>query len=155
MARLTPEELEARMHRLLREQPLRSAPASLEQRVMAEIARRRALPWWRQSYAQWPLGARMVFLAVSVAIAVGVAWIAGSALGLGRVGNAFSLALQPVWNAVEAVRSAGATLAGGVKNWIPPIPHVGLYAAIGAAALGYATLLGIGATAYRFFWQRR
>ena len=44
MARLTPEQLEQKIHAVLREQPARRAPMSPESRVLGEIARRQALP---------------------------------------------------------------------------------------------------------------
>lgn len=48
MARLTPEQLEQKIHAVLREQPTRRAPMSLEARVLGEIAWRQALPWWNR-----------------------------------------------------------------------------------------------------------
>jgi hypothetical protein len=39
-------KLERLIHETLRELPARQAPSSLENRVLAELARRTALPWW-------------------------------------------------------------------------------------------------------------
>ena len=57
-------KLEQRVHVLLRDLPNRRAPRSLEQRVMAEIARLSALPWWRKSFGHWPVAARAGFILV-------------------------------------------------------------------------------------------
>lgn len=45
------EKLERLIHRTLRDLAPRRAPRTLEARVFAELERRAALPWWRQSYA--------------------------------------------------------------------------------------------------------
>jgi len=55
------DSLEREVSRALREVPLRRAPPSLESRVLAEIGRRAALPWWRRSFARWPRPARAGF----------------------------------------------------------------------------------------------
>ena len=59
------EQLERLVDELLRDQPLRHAPNTLEAHVFAEIARRAALPWWRKSFTHWPLLARVAFLIAS------------------------------------------------------------------------------------------
>lgn len=152
---LTPEQLEARLHAVLREQPLRRAPASLESRVLAEIARRQALPWWHKSYTYWPAPVQIAFLVISVGLALLAGLAAVYAVGGNSIGASVSMALRPVVEAIAAFRAAGSTLADLVRGWIPAIPHAWLYAALGAAALGYATLVGLGATAYRVLWQHR
>src|SRR5476649_1202935 len=72
------EKLEQLIHRTLREQPARRAPRSLEQRVLAELERRAALPWWRRSFAHWPLPARAGFLVICAAL-IGLAFVGGAA----------------------------------------------------------------------------
>lgn len=136
------------IHRLLRSQPDRVAPASLEARVLAEVARRAALPWWRQPFARWPLAARAAFMVVSAAIAavmiVTLARILNVIPGRLETGaGGLLLRLQGYWNIVSgycAYRLAE----------IPP--HV---FAIAAAVLAscYAALLGLGAAAYRYLWK--
>jgi len=68
------EELSRRIAQTLRAQPLERAPDTLIARVQREIARRegaqQTLPWWRQSLAHWPLGARLGFIAASLACAL-------------------------------------------------------------------------------------
>jgi len=65
MARLTPEQLEQKIHAVLREQPMRRAPMSLEDRVLGEITRRQALLWWHQSFSFWPTPVRLAFLVIA------------------------------------------------------------------------------------------
>src|SRR4051812_27941991 len=63
------EHLERFIHQTLRDLPRGRAPGTLESRVMAELERRAALPWWHKSYAYWPLPVRIAFLCVSAGVA--------------------------------------------------------------------------------------
>jgi len=46
--------LAERAHRMLRQLPARRAPATLAPRVMAELARRAKLIWYRRPWTDWP-----------------------------------------------------------------------------------------------------
>jgi hypothetical protein len=88
------EELSRRIAQALREQPLERAPDTLGARVQREIAQRArdaTLPWWRQSLGHWPLAARLIFIATSLACAAlltsviapdASAWVSRAADGL-------------------------------------------------------------------------
>jgi hypothetical protein len=52
------ERLEQLLGRTVRDLPLRRAPLELELRVLGELERRQASPWWRLSFAHWPFLAR-------------------------------------------------------------------------------------------------
>jgi hypothetical protein len=155
MPKLTPEQLEARLQALFRDQPPRRAPRSLEQRVLAEITRREALPWWRKSFSFWPAAVQFAFLFVGVGLALGT--VAAAILLFS--GNSWSLELErvtePVTNTLLTLRSAGAALVDMVRGWLPPIPTTWVYAFLLMVGAAYAALVGIGATAYRLFWQPR
>lgn len=153
MARLTPEELEAKMHALLREQPPRRAPRSLEQRVLAEIARREALPWWQKNIMHWPLLVQVAFLLVSVGVVAAAGLAAVTIFADQSLGAAVRLTIQPAISAWETFRAAGVALADVVRGWIPTIPPLWLYLGLGAIGTAYAMLLGLGATLYRFWLQ--
>jgi hypothetical protein len=153
MEPLKSESLERDVHAALRSLPDRRAPGSLAARVQAEIERRAAIPWWHKSYAYWPGWARGTFLAgagsgviallVSVTVAGGFA--SGQVTGV----------LQP-W--LEFGRRAA-----GVVGWIgdfvslliSSIPPLWLYSGLAVIAATYLSLFGLGATAYRFLWERR
>ena len=62
-------QLQQRISRLLGAVPPEQAPAELMPRVWAQLARRRALPWWRRSVLDWPLPAQLAFLAAGLALA--------------------------------------------------------------------------------------
>jgi hypothetical protein len=150
----SPEDLEKMIQQTLRSLPNRRAPRSLETRVMAAIEARASLPWWKQSYAQWPLVVRCAFLVLSGVFAkialMGTVWIMADFESAGWV-NAFTT--QFAW--VDRVSSAF----GGVGQFFTivgrNIPPAWLYGGLAVFALLYATLFGLGATAYRTLYSNR
>src|SRR5689334_22894847 len=62
------DNIERIIDSVLRVQPPRSAPPSLQARVFAEIERRAALPWWHHSFLHWPLFVRIAFILASLGI---------------------------------------------------------------------------------------
>jgi len=63
------EKLERLISRTLRQQPLRSAPQTLEARVLGEIERRAAMQWSRLNFMRWPIGVRVAFVVLCIATA--------------------------------------------------------------------------------------
>ena len=150
----SPEDLEKFIHQTLRSLPARRAPLSLESRVRAALAARAALPWWKQSFARWPLAARVAFVIVSAGIAklaiMGVVWAMGGFDGA-QFANSFSTQfawIQTVSTVVEGVRN----FCGTVYRSIPPL---WLYGGLAFVGLMYAALFGLGATAYRLLYANR
>ena len=143
-----PDKLEAAIHTMLRRVPDRRAPAGLEGRVFAEIARRAALPWWRKSFAHWPSPARMAFVAGSALAAILV--VAG-VVALGRSQGASqvegSLSSSFAW--LVLARDVVASYDSRVRQFLAAIPPLWLYGVIGTVAVCYGTLAAIGAAAYR------
>jgi hypothetical protein len=143
----SPEELEKQVDRLLRSLPDRPAPRSLEASVLREIARRADLPWWRQSFAAWPVAARAVFLVLSAAAAALVIAV------LIPVEN------QPVVAAHAALRawSPWASFAGALANagsaLAAHIPPTWIYGALAVLAVCYGALALTGAAAMRLLRQ--
>src|SRR5687768_14867950 len=60
-------QLERLIHSVLRDQPVRRAPASLEARVLARIQQQHAMAGWSMGFSRWPIAARIALL---VALAV-------------------------------------------------------------------------------------
>jgi len=130
--------LEHLVDRALRDLPLRRAPPGLEARVLQELARRAALPWWRRSFTHWPWAARALFLLTCAALSA-LPFVSGvhPALQLGSP-RALNQTLA-LWNAaIEAVGSLTRA-----------IPTLWLYEAAALAALLYALMFALGAAAYR------
>lgn len=150
----SPDELEKLIHQTLRSLPDRRAPRSLEGRVLAAIAAQAALPWWKQSYARWPLAVRCAFLVVSGAIAKAVimatVWAMSGAEGAQLVRT---VAGEFAW--VSRLSAAVTTLGDFGALLLRSIPAPWLYGGLAGFALLYATLFGLGATAYRTLYANR
>jgi hypothetical protein len=141
-------QLEQSIGTLLSRQPLRQAPASLEGRVMRELAVRAAKPWWLQGFSRWPWAARVLFLP----------------LGLGLVQLSFftTARLTSLWQSVQTsapantaqsglnmlgnLGQAAQMLANLVTREISP---VWIYGGAALALFLYAALFGLGAAAFR------
>jgi hypothetical protein len=142
------DELEKFVHRTLRDLPARRAPHSLEQRVLAELSRRAALPWWHKSFIHWPVPARAAFFVVSLAVVklmlMATVW-AMVGFDLAAVQSAFA---QPIawWEGGRAVLTA---TTGFVEVMLRNIPSLLLYGGLAFVAMVYAALFGLGAAAYK------
>lgn len=150
----SPEDLEKLIHQTLRALPDRRAPRSLENRVLAAIEARATLPWWRQSFAHWPMAARCVFLVVSGAVVklvlMAVVW-ALAGFNTAEAANALATPIAWLEGANQTVRAAG----GFALHLVRSIPPVWLYAGLAGLAAVYATLFGLGAAAYRTLFADR
>ncbi len=147
------QQLEKLVHENLRALPLRSAPRSLETRVLAELARRAALPWWRQSFAHWPLLARIAFIIGSIglakfAIEAGVWVLAG--LDLAALPSVFAAQFGWVETGLTVFRAIGEFVVVTIRS----IPSLWLYGGLAVLGALYATLFGLGAVAYRTLYTR-
>lgn len=132
------EKLERLIEGALSGLPLRRAPDLLQRRVLDEIARRAAAPWWRRGFAQWPIAARAGFVIVCVMLA-GVSLTSGL---MQQFGTQTLTWAQPL---IGLMASIGAVTALAV-SLVPPLL---IYLALGVGALLYALLFGLGAFAYR------
>jgi hypothetical protein len=139
-------KLEQVLHRTLSGLPPRRAPSTLELRVAEELARRASLPWWRASFATWPVAARVVFILVCAVL--GAATILGGVsafLGDHSFDEASALLLSWAHPFLTVVSSAGGLMA----LLVHVIPPLWLYGILGAGIFLYVTLFGLGAAAYR------
>jgi hypothetical protein len=132
-----PDEALALLAQTLRELPLRRAPATLESRVMGELERRAALPWWRRSFAHWPLAARCLFVVICASL------VLGALGGTAAVANVHSLSwLREAGGLLMSLGYVAALLkSAAVPSWI--------YGGIAVCAVLYAVLFGLGAAVYR------
>ena len=142
------ERLEAATRALLRGIPDRRAPSGLEGRVMAELARRAALPWWRKSYAHWPSVARLGFVAVS-ALACIAAVSALVALSASQGGHQVEGSLSSSFARLLLIRDVLTSADGTVRHLIAAVPPLWLYGTAACIAAFYGALAAIGAATYR------
>jgi hypothetical protein len=139
-------EMERRTAEWLHGLPPRRAPLTLEARVLSELRRRAALPWWRHNFARWPLAARSVFLALCAAV-IGLTTMGGAweARGVQTVNDFGAASLS--W--AHPARSLAASAAGLATTLVEAIPTTWLYLGLGLCVALYSMLLGLGAAAYR------
>ena len=142
------QQLEQYIGSLLRRQPLRQAPASLESRVLGELALRASKPWWLQGFTRWPWVARVLFLPLGLGL-VQLSFLATErlmslwqALQRSSPGASAESGLQQLSNLSQAVQTLGNMVTRG-------IPQVWIYGGAGLALLLYAALFGLGAAAFR------
>ncbi len=150
----TPEELEKYIHQTLRALPARRAPVSLESRVRAAIEARAALPWWKQSFARWPMAARVAFVVASAGVAklaiMAVVW-AMAGFDTAQLASAFST--ESGWlHTASSVVDGVSSFCGVIYRSIPPL---WLYGGLAFVAVMYAALLGLGTAAYRMLYAQR
>ena len=142
---------EALVERGLRALAPRRAPAGLETRVLAEVRRRAALPWWRRGIAHWPRAPRAALIVASLASMSFVwragAWAVACAEALARRAGAPIDLLRDVLHVAVAAQSSLRLFDGA----LPPPWMLGVLA---LAAVLYAALLGLGAFAYRTLYLK-
>ena len=148
----TDEKLERLVSQVLRDQPLRRAPASLENRVLGELAARARRPWWRRGVASWPVAVRIPVIA-GCAICVPLVWIASLWLAARLVSVTRSRMAGPL----ATLRDAGQTFASlraVTAHLIQSIPHEWLIGGIIASATVYAVLFALVAVGYSLLYRR-
>jgi hypothetical protein len=134
----SPEALERLFDRTLNELPLRRAPPTLESRVIRELDRRAALPWWRRSFVHWPLLARAAFLV-----------ICGALIRLAFVGGATAVAGVRSLSWAREIGGLAASAVNLVALLARIQPPAWFYEGAAVCALLYAVLFGLGAAVYR------
>lgn len=151
------QKLEDCLRRELRGLPDLKAPATLAPRVMAVIAARQHAPWWRKTWADWPQGMRLAFLAMGLVVAGGlvlVGWQWPQVAGLATLTGGVRETVSGWFNGLAPYLSFAETLLGAVALVIkaaPPAAGWGLLAIVG---LAYATCIGLGTLGYRVVLNR-
>ncbi|HUR58299.1 MAG TPA: hypothetical protein VM029_11355 [Opitutaceae bacterium] len=148
------DKLERVVHQALRELPTRRAPRTLESRVLAELERRAAQPWWRKSFRHWPVGARSTFALLSIGVVKVVLMLAVWMMaGFDTAQFHAAFATQFAW--MQTIVSFGDTVAGSIQAITRSIPPLWLYGGLALFGAMYAALFGLGAAAYRTLYASR
>lgn len=111
------KKLEERIHRELAKLPERAAPEGLSRSVLQAIDARKALPWWRKSFANWPRGGQAAFLTFAsgaVALAMFGVWQLWPAEVIAALPNQAANAVEPIrpfWSAFESLGRAAIQIA--------------------------------------------
>ena len=140
--------MEAKTHRILRGLPNRKAPSGFEARVLAEITRRAALPWWKKSFAHWPSAVRVAFLGLSVLAAV---LLVAGIVTFGNSSGAHALtgSLANARNWFYLARDLTVSAKERASFLVGSVPSLWLYGGAALLAMSYATLAAFGALTYR------
>jgi hypothetical protein len=144
------QELERLIGATLRQLPLRQAPPALESRVLQELERRAALPWWSRSLAHWPLAARAVFVLICIGLA-GAALLAAPWAANGFE-SLHDTAVSMPWahEAITLASIAGDLLALLLRT----VPPAWLHDALTVSVLLYAAFFGLAIAGYRTLYLR-
>jgi hypothetical protein len=148
------DKLERLVHQTLRELPARRAPRTLESRVLAELQRRAALPWWRKSFVHWPVGARSVFVLLSAGVVkVVLMLVVWMMAGFDTAQFQAAFATQFGW--MQTIVSLTNVVTDFFQVITRNIPPLWLYGGLFAFGAMYAAVFGIGAAAYRTLYASR
>ena len=141
-------QLEQLIGSVLRQQPLRRAPATLEARVLRELAAHAAQPGWKLGFSHWPRAARILCLPVGAALVPLSFLITSRLLSLWQSvqQSTPANAAQSGWRWLESLGQALQSLGNVLSR---DIPQWWVYGGAGAALLMYAALFGLGAAAFR------
>ena len=144
---------ERRLDRALKSLPMRPAPRTLLPRVLAEIERRAALPWYRRTWDAWPRSVQVASLIALVLLATGLFYGGWELMLPGAV--ALGERLGVVFGFIETIGSAGLALLRALPGWLLLIDLK--FLVVGALVLlaMIGSCLGIGTFYYRFAFARR
>lgn len=139
-------KLAGNISRLLAAVPQERAPADLVPRVWAELARRRALPWWRRGVPEWPIPAQLAFLAAGFALAAAVV----------TVGLRAPLPLPTqILPGIHALIGLYGVLVHSAAALLHAIPDAWVRGGLLLGFTAYATLFALLALAYRLLADTR
>jgi hypothetical protein len=130
------------------------APTALIARVMTRLQSQAALPWYRRAWTVWPLGLRLISLAVLMAMFGGICFAswkvtqAESFLALVHQANSWFTGANTLWSALNSVLNVGVLL---IKKLGTTLIVAGLL----AIAMGYAMCIGVGTFYVRLALGRR
>jgi len=107
----TPELLARRTHRLLRQIPGRHAPSTLAPRVLAELARRAQLAWYRRPWTDWPEVLRWFSTLLLAGVVAGVLRLVEGGWASSKASPTLT-AVETVPVFLEAAETSGRALIG-------------------------------------------
>jgi hypothetical protein len=134
----------------LKRLPNRRAPATLMPRVLAALARQRALPWYQQPWFRWPRHLQALAFVLGAALLASLAWFViphGDAVSLTAAKQAATQLelVKPVATTFDILGTLGHAGTRLVKS----LSGGALATLLGGAALVWCSTLGLGTAAWR------
>jgi hypothetical protein len=148
------EKMEQLIHRTLRELPPRRAPNTLAQRVLGELQRRAALPWWRKSFGHWPIAARAGFILFSAGI-IRLALMLNGWVRAGVESAQYKETVAQQFSWMDSTVAVFHAIGGFFEIMFRNIPALWLYGGLAFFATMYLALFGLGAAAYKALYAQR
>jgi hypothetical protein len=142
------DQLEEFIRRAVDGLPSRRAPRSLEQRVLAEIERRAALPWWRKSFVHWPIAAQAAFLTICATL-VAISLMSRVWVIAGFHPVQLKTVFAPSFAWMESGLVVVHAITGVFEIMARNIPPLWLYGMLLFFGSMYAALFGLGAAAFK------
>jgi hypothetical protein len=143
-----PQQLERFIGKVLGQQPLRQAPATLERRVIRELALRASKPWWLQGFGRWPWVARLMFLPLGLGL-VQLSFTAMARLSALWQSLQHSAPASTAQSGLQVLSNLGQTTQALGSLFARAVPQMWIYGGAGVALLLYAAMFGLGAAAFR------
>ena len=142
--------LESLIDRELKSLPPLAAPDSLAPRVLAALAARAALPWYRRAWQTWPRAGQVLSLAALAVVFVAVATAGGHWIPAGTARPTAGL-LGGLSLLVSLLATVGEALVLTVKHLHP----AWLAAGVLVLSAGWLSCLGLGTAIFHLAMPRR
>lgn len=144
------KHLEQFIDRQLKKLPERQAPETLIGNVMASLAARAELPWYKKPWSDWPRLHQNLFLATLVSVLAAVAWF------IAPVADAVSLsALSEKARVVSWIPEVLQHLFSSAGVVAKSVRYEWILAGFAACAISYAWCVAAGVAVFRVASQRR
>jgi hypothetical protein len=142
--------LESLIDRELKSLPPLAAPDTLAPRVMAALAARAALPWYRRAWQTWPRAGQILSLAALAAVFAGLAVAGGHLFPAGTARPTGGL-FATVSLVASLLATVGEALLLAAKQLHPAWVATGLL----VLSAGWLSCLGLGTAIFRLALARR
>lgn len=146
-------DLEAALHRELRQLPPLRAPETLAPRVMAVLRARAARPWWQLPWLMWPRAWQTASVVVAAAVLALAIWAERLLWDRAAGGSVGEVSSWQSYASFSALWDTGSTLAGTLGTWVGASPWIWA-GAVGAVAALYLFCVGLGTMCFRVATNR-